>query len=354
MKKRTFLVSSTLLLALLLSAPLTAQATAANDNADAWSIAARALPAPAAASDAVRKAIAATPAPNPDQRRGLKMTDDQWRAMQSAGAPNLDELAKLAGVGIEKKEIAGVPVYVVTPNEVSPKHENHLFFHVHGGGYVLGGGDSAVTEAVSFASLMGIRAVSVDYRMPPDHPFPAAVDDAVAVFKAVTQDRPANALFIGGTSAGGGLTLATTLKLKEIGHDLPGALWLGTPWADLTKTSDSLYTNEGIDRVLVTYDGMLGAMAKLYAGDKDLKHPLISPLYGDFNGLPPTQLVTGTRDMFLSDTARTHRKLRGAGVEADLNVYEALSHAEYLMVQGSPESKEVADDLSAFLVEHLP
>ncbi|MEM6706678.1 MAG: alpha/beta hydrolase, partial [Acidobacteriota bacterium] len=82
--------------------------------------------------------------------------------------------------------------------------------------------------------------------------------------------------------------------------------------------------------------------------------PLISPLYGDFTGLPPTQLVTGTRDMFLSDTARTHRKLRGAGVEADLNVYEALSHAEYLMVQGSPESKEVADDLSAFLVKHLP
>lgn len=357
MKRNTLLVSSALLLSLLVSATAIvaqepAQEPAANDNS--WSIAARALPAPAAASDAVREAIAATPAPNPDQRRGLEMSDDQWRAMQSSEAPDLDDLAKQAEVSIEKKEMAGVPVYVVTPNEVSDEHDGHLFFHVHGGGYVLGGGDSAVTEAVHFAGLLGIRAVSVDYRMPPDHPFPAAVDDAVAVFKAVTKDRPASSLVIGGTSAGGGLTLATALKLKEIGHDLPGALWLGTPWADLTKTSDSLYTNEGIDRVLITYDGMLGAMAELYAGDEDLTHPLISPLYGDFEGLPPTQLVTGTRDMFLSDTARTHRKLRAAGVEADLNVYEALSHAEYLMVQGSPEAQAVADDLSAFLVEHLP
>ncbi len=339
-------------LALVIS-PAAGQQAAAND--DAWTVAERAVPAPAAASDAVREAIAGSPVPNPDQRRMMSnMSDDQWRAMQAAGAPNLDELGKQARVKIEKKEIAGVTVYSVTPDEIAPKHEDHLFFHVHGGGYVLGGGDSAVTEAVQFASLMGVPALSVDYRMPPDHPFPAAVDDAVAVFQSVTKDRSAKELFIGGTSAGGGLSLATVLKLKELGHDLPGAIWVGTPWADLTKTSDSLYTNEGIDRVLVTYDGMIGAMAKLYAGGKDLKHPLISPLYGDFSGFPPTQLVTGTRDMFLSDTARTHRKLRAAGVEADLNVYEALSHAEYLMVQGSAESKAVAEDLSAFLVEHLP
>jgi len=198
-----------------------------------------------------------------------------------------------------------------------------------------------------------MTAISVDYRMPPDHPFPAAVDDSVAVYKATIEYYSPKSIFIGGTSAGGGLTLATVLKLKELGVDLPGAVWVGTPWADLTKTSDSLYTNEGIDRVLVTYDGMIGAMARLYAGGKDLKHPLISPLYGDFSNFPPTQLVTGTRDMFLSDTARTHRKLRAAGVVADLHVYEGMSHAGYLFAADSPESKDAFKEVAAFFRTHL-
>ncbi len=111
---------------------------------------------------------------------------------------------------------------------------------------------------------------------------------------------------LGGTSAGGGLALAATQKLRQLGLDLPGALWAGTPWADLTKTGDSQFTNEGIDRMLVTYDGILEAAAKLYAGSQDLKTTLISPVYGTFEGFLPTYLVTGTRDLFLSDTVRVH------------------------------------------------
>lgn len=330
-----------------------AVAEAASDKA--WTLSERSLPAPQGASAALRDAIASTPAPNVAQRAGMSsLSDEQWKAMQMADAVDLDQVQKQSSVTIERDEIGGVPVYLVEPNEVSPEHEGHFLFHVHGGGYVLGGGDSAVTEAALIAGALGMKAISVDYRMPPDHPFPAAVDDAVAVYQVVIKSRPASNVVIGGTSAGGGLSLATVLRLKELGVDLPGAVWLGTPWADLTKTSDSLYTNEGIDRVLVTYDGMIGAMARLYAGKEDLKHPLISPLYGDFSDFPPTQLVTGTRDMFLSDTARTHRKLRAAGVTADLNVYEGLSHAEYLMVLDSPESRQVFEDLSAFLVKHLP
>jgi monoterpene epsilon-lactone hydrolase len=126
-------------------------------------------------------------------------------------------------------------------------------------------------------------------------------------------------------------------------------LYLGTPWADLTKTGDTLYTNEGIDRVLVSYDGMLSAAAQLYAHGADLTDPLLSPVYGEFKGFPPTYLVTGTRDLFLSDTARVHRKLRVAGVAADLNVHEGISHAEYAFVAGSPEWLQTYTELAEFL-----
>ena len=127
----------------------------------------------------------------------------------------------------------------------------------------------------------------------------------------------------------------------------------GVAWADLTDASDSLHTNEGIDRILVTYHGMLKSAAILYAGDVELTHELISPVYGDFAGFPPTYLVTGTRDMLLSDTARVHRKLRTAGVVADLNVYEGMSHAGYAFLVGSPEYQQTYGELAQFLAAHL-
>lgn len=335
--------------------PASAEPTQAEADAG-WTLGERTVPAPAAASEALRSAIAAAEAPNVVQRRAMtSLSAEQWKAFsrQQAAATDLDVVQEQAGVKIEKSSIEGVPVYRVAPNDPATAHEGHLFLHLHGGGYVLGGGDAAVTEAAVISGALGIRAISVDYRMPPDHPFPAAVDDAVAVYRSVIETHPAAKIVVGGTSAGGGLTLATVHRLNELGVALPGALWLGTPWADLTKTSDSLFTNEGIDRVLITYDGLLGAMARLYAGEEDLEHPLLSPIYGDFGDFPPTQLVTGTRDMFLSDTARVHRAIRGAGGIADLNVYEGMSHAEYLMVLESTESKQVMSDLSSFLVEHL-
>ena len=121
----------------------------------------------------------------------------------------------------------------------------------------------------------------------------------------------------------------------------------------MTKTGDTLYTMEGIDRVLVTYNGILEAAALLYADGANLLDPLLSPVYGDLSGFPATYLVTGTRDMFLSDAARVHRKLRDAGVEADLNVYEGLSHAEYAFVADSPEHESTYKELAEFLRRHL-
>jgi acetyl esterase/lipase len=198
-----------------------------------------------------------------------------------------------------------------------------------------------------------MKVLTVDYRMPPDHPYPAAMDDAVAVWKALTQrEQPAN-MGVFGTSTGGGMTLALVQRAQEERLPLPAAIAPGTPWSDLTKTGDSYFTNEGVDNALVAYEPLLSASARLYAGAIDLKNPHLSPVYGSFRGFPPTLLTTGTRDLFLSNTVRVHRKLREAGVEARLEVYEGQSHAQYLIDPTAPESKEAFEAIAGFFDAHL-
>lgn len=324
-------------------------------NDGTWTIGARTLPPPAGASDELRESIASTPQPDPSRIERIPATDEEWirivEARRAQSARNVDALAQRWSVAIVEDEVGGVTVYRVTPERMDPSGAKRLFVHVHGGAYVFGGGPGAAFEAAVIAYHAGIPALSIDYRMPPEDPFPAAVDDVAAVWQALLTERPAGSMALGGTSAGGGLALASTLRFIELGLETPGALWAGTPWADLTKTGDSRFTNEGIDRVLVGYDGVLEAAAKLYAGGRDLRTPLISPVYGDFAGFPPTYLVTGTRDLFLSDVVRVHRKMRAAGVIADLNVYEGHSHVDYFME--SPEMEQVFGELAAFLRQHL-
>ena len=339
------------------AAPPTAAPTAASQP---WIVGPRTVPVPAGASDALKASLASFPQPDVAQHtKTSPATIEQWAQLiaqaEASGAQGAQKLAKHESwsVTVTEGEVAGVVVRTVTPAQVDAANENRLFVNLHGGAYVLGGGPAGTVEAIVIARYAKMPVLSVDYRMPPAHPFPAAVDDVVTVWRRLLKDRPAASMALGGTSAGGGLALATTQKLRELGLDLPGALWAGTPWADLTKTGDSQFTNEGIDRMLVTYDGFLEEAAKLYAGGHGLKTPLISPVYGDFEGFPPTYLVTGTRDLFLSDTVRVHRKLRVAGVIADLNVYEGMSHTGYMVELRSPESQQVYSELGAFLMTHL-
>ncbi len=336
------------------SAPVAAQ-----PQDGAWTLASRRLSAPVAASDVLRASIEGTPQPNVAEYRKATTftTAEQWvQAVAALNATKTESTKALAtrwSVTVAEDKIAGVTVRMVTPAEIDPANESRLFVHVHGGAYVVNGGPVGVAEAILIAHRAKIETLSIDYRMPPEDPFPAAVDDVVAVWKSLLADRPAKKMAVGGTSAGGGLTLASIHRFKELGLELPGALWAGTPWTDLTKTGDSHFTNEGIDRALVTYDGLLEGAAKLYANGHDLKSPLISPVYGDFEAFPPTYLVTGTRDLFLSDVVRVHRKMRVAGVIAELNVYEGVSHGGYAFVVDSPESEQVFGELGAFLLRHL-
>ena len=314
---------------------------------------AREVPVPSTVSPELQKLIA-TPVP---PLTPMPTTAQGWKELQRQSDAGGEKLARAAaellGVKVEAAEVAGVKCYRVTPREVAPLKENDLIVHVHGGAYVFNAGMAGTGEAVLLADACKTRVLSIDYRMPPDHPFPAASDDVLAVWKTVLKDHDPKNTVMGGTSAGGGLIMTTMLRCKADRLAMPAAIFLGTPGADLTKTGDSLYLNAEVDHMLGRYEGRMVECIKLYAGGRDLQDPLLSPIYGDFSGWPPAILISGTRDLLLSPTIRTHRKLRAAGVEAELHVYEGMSHADYLSAFPAPEEQDALAEIASFFDRHL-
>jgi epsilon-lactone hydrolase len=282
---------------------------------------------------------------------------DEWRALVAQRAKvttdALPAFKQALGVTVESTKIGGVNAFIVTPRQIAPNNAKRLLMHIHGGGYVFAPGESGLPEAILMAAFGGFKVVSVDYRMPPDAPYPAAMDDATAVWKELVKTNPPANMAVFGASTGGAMTLALIHRAKAEGLPLPGAIAPGTPWSDIAKIGDSYRTNEWIDNVLVTWDGWLGRAALLYANGRDLKDPQISPIYGDFANFPPAILTSGTRDLFLSNTVITHRKLRRANVVADLHVYEGQSHAQYGMNPAAPETREAFTEIARFFDRHL-
>jgi acetyl esterase/lipase len=319
---------------------------------------ARFIPAPQTVSPLLRKQAALPFDQLPKIGELSPKSDAEWReaadarARMRAGA--VADVKQNFPTNIEARTIAGVKTFVITPASLASANRDRLLLCFHGGAYVFLGGESGLNEPILMAHYCQTKVIAVDYRMPPDYPFPAAIDDIVAVWKEMTKTyKPAN-IGMGGTSAGGALSLAAVIKLKELKLPLPGAIFGGTTWADLTHRGDSIQTNAYLDDVLPTHKGMLDSAAGIYAGKEDRRNPLISPLYAtDFAGFPPTILVTGTRDLLLSDTVRVHRKLRHAGVDAQLHVFEGMSHAGYLILSASPESKDAWGEVAKFFDGHL-
>jgi epsilon-lactone hydrolase len=288
----------------------------------------------------------------------LNAADDAgWRAIvkkaSDAALPVLATARAALGVTIEPTKVGGVNAFILTPKKIPQAHNNQLVVNLHGGGWIFGAGESGTGEAMQMAAFGGYRVLAIDYRMPPDAPYPAAMDDVTAAWRAVAATMDPRRIAVEGTSAGAGLTLSLMLRAKAEGLPLPGAIAPCSPPCDLTATGDSFSTNEWIDNVIVSFDGYPKRVLKLYAGDRDLKDPQLSPIYGDFHGLPPTILMSGTRDLLLSDTVRAHRKLRRAGVTADLHVYEGLSHAQHLYDPTQTVPKEVFGEIARFLEVHL-
>jgi monoterpene epsilon-lactone hydrolase len=315
---------------------------------------ARTLPVPSTVSPQMQKLIAA---PLQQNWNSPPSSAEAWRAAANAGAAatiqRLPAMRARLHVKVESTMMDGVKVFVVTPDVIPPENRNRLLVHVHGGCYVLFPGESALPEAIFMAGFGHFRVIAVDYRMPPEAYFPAALDDAMTVWKAALKMAAPKNMAIFGSSAGGALTLEMVLRAKQEGLPLPGAIAPGTPMSDATKTGDSFQTNAMIDNVLVSPDGLCDAATNFYANGHDLKDPLLSPVYGDMHGFPPAILTTGTRDLLLSNTVRVHRKLRAAGVEAELQVYEGQSHAYYLRDDTAPETKEAFEEIARFFDKHL-
>jgi epsilon-lactone hydrolase len=336
-------------------AALEAAQNAANAKAGPRTVPGRSIPVPTTASEQLQASIAA-PYRVPNWNANPKSAAE-WKEViakaAAAGAPARKEAREKLGVTMEETVIGGVKAFILSPKVVPPANQNRLLVHVHGGGYVYNPGEAGTGEATLMAGYGGFRVISFDYRMPPDFPYPAAMDDAMAVWKAALKLQEPRNMAIFGTSTGGGMTLAMILRAKAEGLALPAAIAPGTPWSDLTETGDTYKTNEWLDNVLVSYNGYLGRAALLYANGHDLKDPQLSPIYGDFTGFPPAILTSGTRDLFLSLTVLTHRKLRRAGVEAELQVFEGMSHAQYNFDAFAPETKETFGEIARFFDKHL-
>jgi epsilon-lactone hydrolase len=317
-------------------------------------IPAKTLPVPETVSPQMQNLIAAPLSPTwnviPTTAAGWK---EQVNAGYQATMKGLPALREALKVKVEPVTMGGVKAYMVTPETIAPQNRNRLLVHVHGGCFVSFPGESGTAEAIYMAGFGGFRVISVDYRMPPDYPYPAGLDDAMSVWReAVKMASPKN-MAIFGSSAGGNLTLAMVLRAKMDKLPLPGAIAPGTPMSDLTGAGDSFQTNAMVDNVLVAYGANCDKRAALYTAGRDLKDPLLSPVYGDYSGFPPAILTTGTRDLLLSNTVRVHRKLRQAGIEAVLQVFEGQSHAQYYRDVNAPETKEAFEEIARFFDRHL-
>lgn len=346
---------SKLFLVVLTASAVTYCAAQSNDAPHApLQVPAKTLPVPTDVSPAMQTLIAAPLNPTWNQ---LWKTGEEWRTAANAQAAKtmqtLPAMRQRLHVSVRPETIDGVRVYVVTPDVIPPEHRDKLLIHVHGGCYVLFPGESGTSEAIMMAGIGHFKVISVDYRMPPEAYFPGALDDAMTVYKAELKTTAPKNIAVFGTSAGGALVLEMMLRAKQLGLPVPGAIAPGTPMSDVTKTGDSFYTNEKVDNVLVSRDGFCDAATVVYAHGASLSDPLLSPVYGDMHGFPPAILTTGTRDLLLSNTVRVHRKLREAGVEAQLEVFEGESHAQYQFDDRIPETKEAFGEITAFFDQHL-
>jgi epsilon-lactone hydrolase len=243
---------------------------------------------------------------------------------------------------VEQRDLGPCPLYVATPEGVSDD-DRRVCFDIHGGAWILGGGDLCKMTAVIAANATGARTWSVDYRMPPDHPYPAALDDCLTAYRALLEESSPEEIVVGGTSAGANLAAALVLRARDEGLPLPAAVLLNTGAFDLTAAGDSWQTNDGLDNVL---QGSATPAIEIYAGGHDPREPYLSPLFADLIGFPPTILLTGTRDMLLSDNVRMHRALRAAGVDAELHVWEAAGHGGFMGL--APEDADRYDELRRF------
>lgn len=249
---------------------------------------------------------------------------------------------------------------LITPSQIngisgewveSPGSTDAVLIYFHGGGYF---GCSAETHrpiTVWFA-LHGFRVFAPNYRLAPESRFPAAVDDAVAVYRGLLADgRSPQSIVVAGDSAGGGLALSLMLALRDAGTPLPAAAAVFSPWTDLAATGESIRANTA--RCAMFNGPDIGPSARYYLGCADPRDPLASPLYSDLSGLPPLLIHVGANETLLDDSTRVAERARAAGVPVELKIWPVVPHAWQLVPQMLPEARQSLRESSEFLRKHV-
>lgn len=228
---------------------------------------------------------------------------------------------------------------------------NRVILYLHGGGYVIGSIATHRSLLSRLARASGARGFSVDYRLAPEHPFPAALDDATAAYRwLLASGISPGSVVVAGDSAGGGLALAMLLALRDAGDRLPAAAVCMSPWTDLVGTGASAQPG-GADDPLLTLEG-LREMGRHYAGS-DLSNPLVAPLHGDYKGLPPILIQVGTRELLLDDSRRVAERARKAGVDLTLDIWDGMIHVWQMFgAMGVPESDQAIEKIGEFVRKH--
>lgn len=247
------------------------------------------------------------------------------------------------GVTVERDELAGLPTEWLRAPGWSA---DHVLLHLHGGGYVMGSCASHRSLTAQIAAACGTAAVLPEYRLAPEHPFPAALTDAVAVYRALIERVPAERVVLLGDSAGGGLSLATLVALRDAGVPLPAAAVVISPLTDMTFSGESVRSRADADPWLKP--PLLAPTTALYVGEHDRGDPRLSPLFADLRGLPPLLIHVGDDEILLSDSTRLAERARAADVPVEIEVWPELWHVFHLFAPALPDAVSALANIAAF------
>ena len=253
-----------------------------------------------------------------------------------------------SGMKIERVDSPVKGEWISDPKTVSG---GKVVYYLHGGGYISGSAKTGRPLTVPLASQMGVRLFSLDYRLAPEHHFPAGLDDAVAGYHWLLSSgiAPRN-ISVMGDSAGGGMTLALAMRLREAGDPLPACLVCLSPWTDMTASGKSIAANSERDPMFVADD--IHRYANAYLGDQSRLDPLASPLLGNLTDLPPMLIQVGGNEVLLDDARSLDEKVRAAGGSSELHVYERVPHGWHFGAPFVPESRVALREIAAFIARH--
>ena len=272
-------------------------------------------------------------------------TLEERRATMNSFGSDVGDRAAVTAV-----DAGGVPgEWVVAPDA----DDDRVILYLHGGGYCMGSPSSHRRLVAELSAQAKARVLSLDYRLAPEHPYPAAVEDAVTAYEwLLAQGVPATRIAISGDSAGGGLTLAALLALRDAGQPLPAAGVPLSAWTDMEGTGETMKTKASVDRMI--RPDRLKETADWYANGADMQQPQLSPLHGDYSGIPPLLMQVGGAEVLLDDSARVAERAKAAGVDVTLEVWDEMPHVFQAFTGLLPEADQAIQAIGAFVRQQIP